>query len=84
LTREGCGLCLEAKHSLQKLAVPLALQVEELDITAYGHEDYLARYCFDIPVGLVPTPDGEHELFRHRVEPAALKARLAVLRQVSA
>lgn len=47
-TKDGCGLCDEAKVKLAKLAVDFPHELQEVDITQ--DSDLFARYRFAIPV----------------------------------
>ncbi|MFO7683885.1 MAG: glutaredoxin family protein [Chloroflexota bacterium] len=47
-TKDGCGLCAEAKAELARLAAVYPHELQEVDITQDA--DLFARYRFVIPV----------------------------------
>ena len=69
-SRPGCHLCDDAKSVIEQVKQEIDLTLEEVNIE---HDlNLLQRYRFDIPV---ITINGV-EAFRHRVEPATLRAAL--------
>ena len=69
-TRRGCGLCEHAKQAIASVRLEVEFGYREVDIDSDAALFAVHRY--DIPVIEV---DG-HRAFKHRVEPAALRARL--------
>lgn len=69
-TKEGCGLCAEAKQDLTRLQTAYPHRLAEVDIT--GDPALLARYRYTIPVVRV----GDIEL-QAPVTAAQLEAALA-------
>ena len=69
-TKADCPLCDEAKESLQSLVAQVAIQIEEIDITA--NLGLFTKYKELIPVLEL---EGKR-LFVHRIPPKALKRKL--------
>jgi len=69
-TRDGCTLCRYAKSAIIGVRREIEFAFSEVDIGWEG--DLYDLYKFDIPVVEI---DGKRA-FKHRVDPAALKARL--------
>ena len=70
-TREGCSLCDKAKAAILAVRREVPFNYREVDIGWSG--DLYEDHKHDIPVVEI---DGQRA-FKHRVDPAALKARLA-------
>ena len=69
-TKADCPLCDEAKESLQSLAAQIAIQIEEIDITA--NLGLFTKYK-----ELVPVLELEGKrLFVHRIHVKTLKRKL--------
>jgi glutaredoxin len=70
-TRADCPLCHEMQAVIERVAreMPLALEVVDVD----GDPALAAAYGHDVPVLLV----GGRKAFAGRVDPPALRARLA-------
>ncbi|KAL6048514.1 Glutaredoxin, variant 2 [Balamuthia mandrillaris] len=75
-TKSDCGLCEDAKHVLLRVRSkvgPFApFELEEVDIRKKENEEWMLKYCFDIPVVHL---NGK-EVFRHRVDEAKLEQLL--------
>lgn len=69
-TREGCGLCDDAKEAILRAREQVAFAFREVDITS--DPSLYAAHRYDIPVVEV---DG-HRAFKHRVASSALVERL--------
>lgn len=70
LSRGYCHLCHEMEAALRPLVEEFGASLEIVDVDEVP--DLLARYDEDVPVLL----DGETELCRHRLDPAAVRAHL--------
>lgn len=68
--RADCELCAEMLAVVETVAHERALAVEEVDVD--GDPRLAAQYGFDVPVLCL---DGQ-VLFKHRLTPDALRARL--------
>jgi glutaredoxin len=73
-TAEGCSLCVRALEVLREVQAEVPFELEVVDVA--GDADLEARYRERIPLLEI---DGE-PVFAYFVEPAALRARLAVPR----
>ncbi|KAL6079134.1 Glutaredoxin family protein [Balamuthia mandrillaris] len=71
-TKSDCGLCEEAKHVLLRVRSKVPFELEEVDIRRKENEEWMLKYCFDIPVVHL---NGK-EVFRHRVDEAKLEQLL--------
>lgn len=71
-TKPDCSLCDAAWFIVAKVAGPLGVQVEKVDISAAGAEAWYARYRHDIPVVHI---DGV-EVCRHHVDEKTLRRLL--------
>ena len=69
-TKPECGLCDEAKATLQAVLRDVPLEVVEVDIT--GDPTLYERFREEIPVGFL---DGR-KLFKYRIDPALLRRQL--------
>lgn len=49
-TKEGCTLCDKVKDVLQELREEVPHSLQQLDITDERHQDWFAKYKYDIPV----------------------------------
>lgn len=70
ITRSGCHLCEDAKAALEAARAELSFELVELDLAE--HPELRDPYRYDVPVVRV----GGEPLFRHRVEPEALRRAL--------
>ena len=69
--RSDCHLCHEMRAVVDAVARDVALTLEEVDVD--GDAALAARYGDDVPVLAV----NGRTAFKHRVDPPALRARLA-------
>jgi glutaredoxin len=70
-TRPDCHLCHEMREVVETAARERALMVEEIDVDA--DPALVAAYGAEVPVLCV----NGRKAFKYRVDPAALRARLA-------
>jgi glutaredoxin len=70
-TKPGCGLCEKMKTEMKRADVENRYTLEEIDIEK--DEALFAQYRYEIPVLLINGV----EAFRHRLNAAEFKARLA-------
>ncbi|KAL6048513.1 Glutaredoxin [Balamuthia mandrillaris] len=49
-TKSDCGLCEDAKHVLLRVRSKAPFELEEVDIRKKENEEWMLKYCFDIPV----------------------------------
>lgn len=71
ITRTGCSLCDEMAAAVDGLLAGRAVEIVHRDVDA--DPDLKARFGWDVPLLF----DGETELARHRLDPAAFRAWLA-------
>ena len=69
-TKEGCGLCDEAKSVLLRVQADVPFELREIDITQ--DERLLERYGEQIPVVYV----GRFKAFKFRVDETELRTKL--------
>ena len=70
-TRAGCSLCEEMEAAVDGLLGGLKLEMCRVDVDA--DPVLKARFGWDVPLLF----HGETELARHRLDPVAIRARLA-------
>jgi hypothetical protein len=70
-TRAGCPLCEEMAAAAEGLLAGHAVGIDPVDVDA--DPALKARYGWDVPLLF----DGDAELGRHRLDPAAIRAWLA-------
>lgn len=71
-TKSDCKLCEAAWFVVAKVAPRFGAEIEKVDITAPGREQWFDLYKHDIPVICL---DGR-EIFRHHVSERELRRRL--------
>jgi glutaredoxin len=69
--RSDCHLCHEMRAVVERVRRDVAFEVEEVDVD--GDPALVAAYGHDVPVLLV----NGRKAFKYRVDPGALRARLA-------
>jgi glutaredoxin len=70
-TRAGCPLCEEMEAAAEGLLAGRAIGIARIDVDA--DPALKARYGWDVPLLF----DGDTELGRHRLDPAAIRMWLA-------
>lgn len=71
-TKPDCGLCSAAMYVIERVRRQVPFELESIDITAPGEEEWLERYREHIPVVHL---DGV-EVFRHKVDEKELRRLL--------
>ncbi|HXG31851.1 MAG TPA: glutaredoxin family protein [Bryobacteraceae bacterium] len=69
-TRQGCGLCEEARHVLERARKRARFRLEVVDVDR--DEQLRERYGNDVPVIAI----NGREAFRHRLDEQAFLAKL--------
>lgn len=71
-TKPECSLCDGALFVIRRVQAQIPFELESVDITAPGNEEWFKAYRNDIPVVHLD----EKEIFRHRVNERRLKELL--------
>ncbi len=71
-TKPECTLCNAALFVIKRVQATVPFEIETVDISASGNEEWWEAYRNDIPVVHL----NGREVFRHRVEERQLRALL--------
>jgi thiol-disulfide isomerase/thioredoxin len=76
-TKEGCTLCDKVKEVLKGIQEEYPHSLEQVDITDAGHEEWISKYKYDIPVLHV----NNQYWIKHRIDEEEAKNGLTLARE---